>query len=170
MKKNKQLVMCIAFVVLLFLLIYLCRYQWLGYSQNVSFENIHTVKEISDIFSSYVISHSKMAFVELYLQEIEVSDETIMARYSNYEKQYILTLVYIAKDSELSISINRTLKMAAPNLNLSQWRFDIDYFQSEIGPINGYDVNSKWGGDRLFFTVNDIRYEANPLTGELCIQ
>lgn len=111
-----------------------------------------------------------MAFVELHLQEIEVSDETIMARYSNHEKQYILTLVYIAKDSELSIFINRTLKMAAPNLNLSQWRFDIDYFQSEIGPINGYDVNSKWGGDRLFFTVNDIRYEANPLTGELCIQ
>lgn len=170
MIKRKLLIACVVSILITFLLIYLCKYQWVGYSRKVSFTNMHTVKEISDNFSPYVISHSNMAFVELHLQEIEMTEETIMARYSNYEKQYILTLVYIPQDSELSIFINRTLKMAAPNLNLSQWRYDIDYFQSEVGPISEYDANSKWGGDRIFFTVDDIRYEANPLTGELCIQ
>ena len=165
---RRGIVICFFAAALFLAAVYIWRYQIGGYSVSGELKSRASQPiEIIDEINALASKHGKIAITELVIQELEVSGSTITAVYSNFEKNYVLTITYKCDANRISYYINRTRKLAQPALSYSEWRYDTDYFKSMVGDFSKYKIDGVWEKDILYFSVDGISYRANLITGEM---
>lgn len=167
-KPLRIIILLLLAAILIALLAYLWCFQIGGYSVSGELKSRASQPiEIIDEINALASKHGKIAITELVIQELEVSGSTITAVYSNFEKDYVLTITYKCDANRISYYINRTRKLAQPALSYSEWRYDTDYFKSMVGDFSKYKIDGVWEKDILYFSVDGISYRANLITGEM---
>lgn len=157
-----------ALLIIVLLGIYLIRFQLFGYRINCKFNTSeHEAREILQQFSPIVEAHAKTAFCwPLSLQSIYWSENECVLEYSNYDKKYVLTIIYVPGQTEAKLQITRSLKLRKPRMNYLSWNYGIAYFSNILGTISSYSAQSNQDQDMFFFNISGNSYRASPVTGE----
>ena len=167
-KLLKSGIKILGLLVIVFLGIYLIRYQLFGYQIDCKFDTSeHEALEILHQFDPIVEAHAKTAFCwPLSLQSIYWSENECVLEYSNYDNKYILTIIYVPGQDEAKLQVNRSLKLRKPRMNYLNWKYDISYFSNILGNFSAYSAQNNHDEDVFFFSTNGSSYKASPVTGE----
>lgn len=166
--KKRLYIILLSFVAILFIIVYIWCFQIGGYSFNWELtiqvsqplEIVYEMKALAD-------KHGRIANVSLEIQELWVYDKTVTARFQDFEKAYVLTVVYYRDSKKVDLHINRTRKLIKPVLCYEKWQYDVEYFQSITGDFTEYTIDGVWEKDLLSFIIDGRKYDANLITGEI---